>query len=354
MGVDEEVRAAVARLTELMGPACPAVTVADLWSTFESAENDRLASWRDYRQRWRDHVGPFFGGLDGATVGPDDCDRYRAARLAAGAAIATVNREIALLRRLVNFGVRRGRVSKSKLHGPGMTRDLIHREDNIRVTIVEERDAEITIGAFFAAAGTMLRAFLASVYHSGMRRKEASLMRWDRIDWRTGLAWIPGRDTKGGKGGRNIPLSSAALEALKMLPRISAHVFANPRRSGRPFHKDHWTKAFRKLCDSLGLVGPDGPPWLHDLRRSFITLSRRRGEPENDIMKVSGHLTREVFDRYDAIDVRDVIAFRSRAERARAELAEMGTERKPPHRAGHGGETFRHLGGTKVLTLQVT
>lgn len=334
---------AVARVA----PEITAAPLLGLWLAFEGAQRDGLASWRDYKQRWRDHVGPFFGELDASAVGPSDCDRYRAARLAAGAAIATVNREIALLRRLVNFGVRRGTVAKSKLHGPGMTRDLIHREDNVRLVIVEEHGTAMTIEVFLDAAPPMLRAFIILVFHSGMRRREASLIRWDRIDWRAGLVWIPDVDTKGKRCGRDVPLSSEAIAALEQLPRTSPWVFGNAK-TGHAYHPDYWTHAFRKLCVRLGLSGPDGPPWLHDLRRSFITLSRRRGEPESDIMQVSGHKTRSVFDRYNAQSTRDVIAFRSRAELARAELAEIRTERKPPQRVGHDAETFRSEVATKA------
>ena len=66
-----------------------------------------------------------------------------------------------------------------------------------------------------------------------------------------------------------------------------------------------------------------------DLRRSFVTISRREGESERAIMQISGHKTRAVFDRYDAYDLRDVILFRERREATRAL---RGQVRKGPHR----------------------
>lgn len=267
-------------------------------------------------------------------------DRYRARRLKEPTAkrgtptkLATVNLEIAIVRRLISFGRKRGRVTISKLHGPGMTRELIHRPNNIRTTIVEERpEAEITLAKFLEAADPWFRAYMILVHQSGMRRSEAARLRWDRIDWDSGLAWIPDRDTKGGVGGRHIPIFPEGIDAISALPRYRRcpAIFTNAATM-KPFHPDSWTKRFRKLCDSLDLVGPDGPPWLHDLRRSFITLARRRGESESDIMKVSGQKTRSSFDRYNVIGTQDVIAFRTRThERRSAELA--GTTRKPPQR----------------------
>lgn len=325
---------ALASMVAKLGPAStPAVSVTHLWEVFALANRERLRSWRDYAQRWRDHVGPAFGERNAPEVSPADVDAYRARRRAEGAAIATVNREIALLRRLLNFGVRRGELARSQLHGPGMTSELIHPEDNVRTTIIEEDPSAstLTLDDLLAAADVRLRAMIVLLHHTGLRRGEASRLRWDRI--RGEVAWVPSKDTKGGYGGRVVPLSSKVLAALAALPRDSPWVFPSRHlgvKKAQPITPDWWTRWFGRLVRKLGLDGPDGgPPWLHDLRRSFVTLARRDGEAERAIMNISGHKTRAVFDRYDVHDLRDVLAFRERREAARS--ARLGP-RKGPHR----------------------
>jgi hypothetical protein len=44
------------------------------------------------------------------------------------------------------------------------------------------------------------------------------------------------------------------------------------------------------------------------LRRGFVTNGRRRGVAESVVMRMSGHRTRSVFDRYNVIEDEDLKA----------------------------------------------
>jgi integrase len=78
-------------------------------------------------------------------------------------------------------------------------------------------------------------------------------------------------------------------------------VFVNPA-TGKPWQDVQG--AAERAREKAGLQGI----WVHDLRRSFVTLSRRSGLPESVVARFSGHRTAAVFKRYNIVEEQDLKA----------------------------------------------
>lgn len=135
---------------------------------------------------------------------------------------------------------------------------------------------------------------------TGMRKGEILNLRWSQVDLRIGAIKLSAEDTKTNFA-RTVYLTSRVIQELKRLPRRlgTDFVFVNPETGTR------WEDA-RKLFIRARRNAELTHVWFHDLRRSFVTNASRRGVPESVVMRMSGHRTRNVFDRYNIVEDEDV------------------------------------------------
>jgi integrase len=116
--------------------------------------------------------------------------------------------------------------------------------------------------------------------------------------------------TKNGEA-RIIPLPSVMVDMLKQIEP----------KAGQVFSATNLRKEWARACAAVGLgkteeMKPrteDGFPWtrytglhVHDLRRSAVRNLVNAGVPDRVAMKITGHKTRAVFDRYHIVSMEDV------------------------------------------------
>jgi integrase len=257
-----------------------------------------------------------FGGGARAEAVRDRVGEYEANRLAAGAARATVNYELAILRRMFRLGVKARRV-RARLEIE------IGEPRNARQGFFEERD----VHALLAQLPERLRAPLEFAYLTGWRVPSEVLTRqWQHVDLRAGVVRLEPGETKNGEG-RTFPFD--VLPALKRLiegqrKRVAAiekaagvivpWVFPSPLDPTR--HVRYFRRAWRSACrraavERRGGVGVVVRPHLlgrvpHDFRRTAVRNLVRAGVPESVAMKLTGHETRKVFERYNIVNERDL------------------------------------------------
>jgi len=248
----------------------------------------------------RKHLRPFFGAGRVAKFRPDLASAYIEHRQSAGAANATINREIALLRRAFNLARRGGKVTTvpllpSKLSENNVRKGFFEREDFLKHR--EALPSEIKPVTTFA-------------YWTGCRKGEILSLRWPQVDLENRTVRLEPGETKNDEP-RIIPLAGELLEMLRMQKQIRDErwpkcpwvFFRNGGRRIRSI-RGAWDKA----CEVAGLVDENGDAMrlLHDLRRTGVRNLIRAGVPEKVAMLISGHKTRSVFERYNIVDERDL------------------------------------------------
>ena len=150
-----------------------------------------------------------------------------------------------------------------------------------------------------------LKGIITMGYYTGMRKGEILGLTWDRVDLEKREIRLEAMDTKTGDP-RTCPIGKELLEVLQGLPsRLkNPYVFIY---NGDPV-KDI-KKSLQGACKLAGI--PYGRKkknglTFHDIRHTFNTCARKAGIAEPVIMAITGHETREMFDRYNKIDTQDI------------------------------------------------
>jgi integrase len=165
-------------------------------------------------------------------------------------------------------------------------------EHNIRDRVLTEEE----FAKLLEHSPKHLRPILICAYETGMRQGEILCLKWNEVDLARGfISLLPGQ-TKSGDG-RKIPISPRLKELLEALPKSYSHVFTY---NG---HGVVWVKrSFNRAREQAGLKDFR----FHDLRHTFVTKARRAGVPDRVIMKITGHKTFSMLQRYDSIDEEDL------------------------------------------------
>jgi integrase len=223
---------------------------------------------------------------------------------------ATVNRELACLKRMFNVArkgliVLKGGVPKDKpLEVVSLERE---RNERARVLSAEE------FACLCEAAEDWPKPMLVVAYYTGMRKDEIRSLRGDQVDLKTGTIRLKSSETKTNEG-RVVPMSQALTSTLKTATRYvrCPWVFVNPARmdawQASPdmveprYHKTSITHAFERACQKAGVKNA----MFHDLRHIFVANARRAGIGYFRIMAMTGRKTMAVFKRDNTVDEADL------------------------------------------------
>ena len=161
-----------------------------------------------------------------------------------------------------------------------------------------------------------LRDFSRFAYLTGWRKAETTSLTWADVDRDGGAIRLRPENSKNGRG-RVVVLEGdlAALIARRWDARL-LEGSDGPRVVGLVFHRDgepvgDFRKAWATACERAGVAGR----LFHDLRRTAVRNMIRAGVSETVAMRISGHRTRSVFDRYNVTSEEDLRTAAQRVDR---------------------------------------
>jgi integrase len=254
------------------------------------------------------HLRPVFAVRRAQSVTAAEVRTYVDERLEAEAAHATINRELAALKRAYTVGIAGQRI---------ITRPPIAMlaEDNVRQGFFERDEYE----AVEALLPGHLHAVVEFMYITGWRSKSEVLpLTWAQIDFTAGTVRLEPGTTKNRKG-RTFVMTQALRACLegarervraierqhgRIIPQVFTHDDGRPIRSFR--------KSFETACRRAGLPGKIP----HDFRRTAVRNLERAGVPRSVAMAMTGHKTESVYRRYDIVSERDLFDAAARIDAA--------------------------------------
>ena len=287
------------------------MTVSEAWEIYRPVSEARnKKSTYERNLDLAAHLMEHLGERRARDLSQEDVDEYvkkrrleKTSRKKAPAP-ASMNREVALLRRMLGYKTIKKRIGFNPMEGV----DLLP-ENNTRDVVVTQVEFE----RLLSCADKDLKPIIAVAYNTGLRKTDVLSLRWRQVDLKAELPHItmPPSDGEIKQKPRTIYLTEQTVEELKRLPHsINGYVFTN-RRTGKP-----WTSIENKWKKALKAAGLKGV-WIHDLRRSFTTNARKSGSLESVVMKMTGHKNRHVFDRYNIVDDEDLQEAVAKLEAAR-------------------------------------
>ncbi len=277
------------------------MTFSELTSWYMKLESVKALASYSILQVYLKKFNAEFGQMVVSKIKPADLENLREKRRNEGLADGTIDQEIGKAKAMVFKAFDNDIVGGDTIRTFKKLKKLVRRNGNARNKILSQDEFKNLL----SKAPRHLQQILSTAYYTGMRKGEILKLTWDKVDLKERFVCLDASDTKD-REARKIPICEELCKVLKSIPRdiLDNHVFLY---RGKPIADIR--SGLRKACADAGILYgrfKKGGFILHDNRHTFNTNMRKAGVPEFVIMEITGHSTREMFDRYNTIDDGDI------------------------------------------------
>lgn len=199
--------------------------------------------------------------------------------------IASVNRELEILRAALNYAKREGWLLVSPFE---KARAVIAKGSETRRFRVLSREEETRLLNACTGKCEHLRPFLIAALDTGARRGELFKLKWADVNLVKREITLQLSNTKTEQE-RKVPITARLLNELEQLKQATG---ADPQASVFPY--SNVKRSFATVCETAEIEGFR----LHDARHTTVSRMVSQGVALAEAMRVSGHTTLEAFNRY--------------------------------------------------------
>ena len=247
----------------------------------------------DYEWALSHHLLPTFARLHVSEIGPQDVDRYKAAKLAEGKLGGSqINKTLKLLAQIIDVAIEYG-ISDGANPARGRRRRV--KVGKPQRTWVEPEQ----LLALLEAASTTTRPVLATLAGAGLRVGEAVALDWRDVNLATGTLTVGTAKTDAGTG-REVDLPGGLIEALSewkvVTPRPEPDDPVLVTRTGTRqtvTNVDHRIKTAIKEAnvelERAGIETISDRVTPHSLRRAYASVRAALGDHPVYIAEQLGH-----------------------------------------------------------------
>ena len=227
----------------------------------------------------------------------DDVQGYKADRMKDGMKPATINRELAFLRRVFNVALQRNKVGHTPFRHNGVVVVKLLREDNQRERYLSDDEETRLRVACEASRYPWLLSIVVTALHSWLRRIEMLSLRWRNVDLVQRQLIIRPTNHKNHRR-LVIPINDHLHDALAAHRFDSSGAKKGPEALVFTNEIDEPIRSVRTAWENAvaraGLVNFH----FHDLRHTFASRLIEEGVPLLHVSKLLGHSTILMTQRY--------------------------------------------------------
>ncbi|MCM8758454.1 MAG: site-specific integrase [Candidatus Omnitrophica bacterium] len=223
----------------------------------------------------------FFAGRHLYEINNLDIENYKKIRIKQGVSYATINRELACLRTILNKAVEWNLLSTNP------PKIKLYKENNQRTRyLTKEEENKI-----LEVCPDVLKPIILIALNTGMRRSEIAKLRWQDIDFREKMITV--YETKNNEK-RHIPMNTIVFDTINRIKEKPFSQYLFPGENGSHISPHHISHLFEKTVKKAGIKDFR----FHDLRHTFASRLVMNGVDLKTVQELLGHKSFNMTLRY--------------------------------------------------------